>query len=190
MINVGTQDRWLQPKTTLGQLHVVQSLVPACPVQFQVQENEHEQVATVQSVQVESDPSLDFSQLSWSTLSHWQKEEARTLLKKYQCTFSCGDGDLGCTDLLQHTIPLLDEVPVRQRYRRLPPSQYDLVKSHIQELVFQGVASPSCSPYASPIVVVKKRWLNSVMCRLSAAKCKDPQGCLPLAVNRRELRCT
>lgn len=58
---------------------------------------------------------------------------------------------------MEHTIPLLDETPVRQRYRRLPPSQYDQVKMHIQELVDQGVVKQSCSPYASPIVVVQKK---------------------------------
>lgn len=45
---------------------------------------------------------------------------------------------------------------MRQRYRRLPPTQLALVKAHIQELVDRGVSRPSCSPYASPIVVVQK----------------------------------
>lgn len=71
--------------------------------------------------------------------------------------FSKGDEDLGATHLVQHEIPLLDEAPVRQRYHRLPPSQYELVKRHIQELIGQGVVRVSCSPYSSPIVVVQKK---------------------------------
>ena len=157
VINVGNQDRWLQPKTVLGELHVVQSPDSTCPIQFQVQEDEHEQIAVVQSVQADRDPGVDFSQLTWSTLPPKQQEDARNLLEKYRSAFSSSEGDLGCTDLLQHTIPLLDDIPVRQRYRRLPPTQYDLVKSHIQELVAHGIASPSCSPYASPTVVVRKK---------------------------------
>lgn len=142
VINVGNQDRWLQPKTVLGELHVVQSPDLTSPIQFQVQEDEHEQMAVVQSVQADRDPGVDFSQLTWSTLPPKQQEDARTLLEKYHSAFSSSDGDLGCTDLLQHTIPLLDDIPVRQRYRHLPPTQYDLVKSHIQELVAHGIASP------------------------------------------------
>ncbi|KAL2098372.1 hypothetical protein ACEWY4_007579 [Coilia grayii] len=47
--------------------------------------------------------------------------------------------------------------PVRQRYRRLPLSQYEMVKAHIGELLDSGVIRTSCSPYSSPIVVVQKR---------------------------------
>lgn len=36
-------------------------------------------------------------------------------------------GDLGCTDLIAHEIPLVDDVPIRQRYRCIPPSDYDSV---------------------------------------------------------------
>lgn len=63
---------------------------------------------------------------------------------------------MGCTHLVQHEIPVLDNVPVRQRYRRLSPSQYEQVKTHISELLEQGIVRPSCSPYSSPIVVQKK----------------------------------
>lgn len=31
---------------------------------------------------------------------------------KYQTVFSMNDGDLGCTNLSLHDIPLLDDVPV------------------------------------------------------------------------------
>lgn len=166
VINVGSQDRWLWPKTVLGELHIVQSSVVTSSVQFNVQNDESETVALIQAVGVESSSQFDFSQL---TLSSQEHQQAQTLLQKYASVFSHGDGDLGCTDLLQHTIPLVDDVPVRQRYRRLPPSQYDLVKTHIWELIEQGIVEPSCSPYAAPIVVVQKKgWFYSVMCRLSA----------------------
>uniref|UniRef100_A0AAV2K420 Uncharacterized protein n=1 Tax=Knipowitschia caucasica TaxID=637954 RepID=A0AAV2K420_KNICA len=34
------------------------------------------------------------------------------------------DEDLGYTDNVQHEIPVLDEVPINQPYRRIPPNQY------------------------------------------------------------------
>lgn len=37
-------------------------------------------------------------------------------LKQYQSVFSAHDGDLGCTNLLSHDIPLIDDTPARQRY--------------------------------------------------------------------------
>lgn len=70
--------------------------------------------------------------------------------------FSAHDGDLGCTTPISHDIPLVDEAPVRQRYQRIPPSGYEAVKAHINQLLEAQVIWESCSPYASPVVLVKK----------------------------------
>ncbi|XP_041967264.1 uncharacterized protein K02A2.6-like [Alosa sapidissima] len=145
VVNVGTEDQWLQPRITLGTLHIVDPT--PC----------NDQVVSAQSAAASTSASVDFLGLQWPNLSSSQQQEARELLEKYRGVFSEHDGDLGCTVLIQHEIPLVDTAPVRQRYRRLPPSQFAQVKAHVQELVEQGVARPSSSPYASPIVVVQKK---------------------------------
>lgn len=53
---------------------------------------------------------------------------------------------------------------MRQRYRRIPPSEYELVKEHINQLLETQVIRESCSPYASPIVLVKKKDGSLRMC--------------------------
>lgn len=78
--------------------------------------------------------------------------------------FSAQDGDLGCTNLIAHKIPVLDEVPVRQRYRRIPPSEYDAVKAHINQLLDGQVIRESSSPNASPIVLVRKKDGSLCLC--------------------------
>ncbi|XP_041935239.1 uncharacterized protein LOC121697664 [Alosa sapidissima] len=157
VVNIGCQDQWLWPKTVLGKLYVATSPVSASAINFEIQGDSHEQIAFIQSIHTGEHTDTSFSQLTWPTLSDQEQQEARGLLEKYSNTFSQSDGDLGCTNLVQHTIPLLDDAPVRQRYRRLPPSQYDLVKKHVQELLDHNIVRPSCSPYASPIVVVQKK---------------------------------
>lgn len=149
VVNVGTEDQWLQPRTVLGTLHITDS-----PPQSDT-ENDH--MAFVQLIAADNTTPVDFTGLQWPNLSPCEQQEVKTLLEKYRQVFSKHDGDIGCTTLVQHQIPLLDEAPVRQRYRRLPPSQFAVVKAHIQDLVDKGVARPSCSPYASPIVVVQKK---------------------------------
>ena len=59
---------------------------------------------------------------------------------------------------------MTDETPVRQRYRRLPPSQYEEVKEHIKQLLGTGVIRESSSPYSSPLVIVKKKDGSIRMC--------------------------
>lgn len=49
-----------------------------------------------------------------------------------------------------------DDVPVRQRYRRIPPSEYEALKAHINQLLESQVIREGSSPYASPIVLVRK----------------------------------
>lgn len=92
-----------------------------------------------------------------SALASAEQDKVRSLLKQYQTVFTTHDGDQGCTDLIAHEIPLLDDMPVRQRFRRVPPSDYEAVKDHIRQLLESQLIRESCSPYASPIVVVKKK---------------------------------
>lgn len=66
--------------------------------------------------------------------------------------------------MLAHDIPLLDDVPVRQHYRRIPPSEYEVVKEHINQLLQTQVIWESCSPNASPVVLVKKKDGSLRMC--------------------------
>lgn len=58
-----------------------------------------------------------------SALSAEEQKEARLLIWKYASVFSTHDGNLRCINLITHEIPLLDDTPICQRYRRIPPSE-------------------------------------------------------------------
>ena len=92
-----------------------------------------------------------------TALTQDEQCQVRLLLQKYSGIFSAYEGDLGCTNLISHDIPLLDDVPVRQRYRRIPPSEYESAKAHIRQLLDAQVIRESSSPYSSPIVLVTKK---------------------------------
>lgn len=156
VVNVSCQDAWLRPHTTLGELHVVELRPNACSVTIEEEESTGK-VAVVRAIKASRPASTDLSALSWPNLLPDQEQEGKDLLEKYRTVFSQDEGDLGCATLVQHEITLLDDAPVKQRYRRLPPSQYEQVKVHIQELLDRGIVRPSCSPYSSPIVVVQKK---------------------------------
>lgn len=86
-----------------------------------------------------------------------QKEALNTLLTQYSDCFAWSDKELGYTDLIRHKIVLTDDNPIHQRYRRLPPSILTEVRDHIDDLLERDIIRSSTSPYASPIVVVRKR---------------------------------
>ena len=79
------------------------------------------------------------------------------MLKRNAKTFSKNDLDMGRTNLVKHHIKLTDPIPFKEAYRRIPPQMYDEVKAHIQEMLDLGAIRPSNSPWASAIVLVRKK---------------------------------
>ena len=177
VVNVGTADVLLYPRIPLGTLGLAQ--VVSLPA------NVTEVKSTIATISVQSiAPSISdrIRALDLSALSEQEQVGVRSLLLKYQSVFAAHDGDLGCTNLLSHDIPLLDNIPLRQRYRRIPPSEYEAVKAHINQLLESQVIKESCSPYASPIVLVRKKDGSLRLCvdyRLLNAKTRKDAFPLP-----------
>jgi len=97
-------------------------------------------------------------------LSAGEQGQVRSLLEQYAGVFSARIGDLGCTNLICHDIPLVDDTPMRQCYRGIPPSEYELVKEHINQLLSSQDIQESSSPYVSLIVLVRKKDGSLCMC--------------------------
>lgn len=108
-------------------------------------------------------PLSEFSKLELPGLTPIEQQVLQ-LLEKYSKVFATSDSDLGCADLLLHEIPLVDSVPVCQRYRRIPLSQYEAVKAHSKQLLNSQVIHENSSHYASPIVLTMKKDLRLRMC--------------------------
>ena len=92
------------------------------------------------------------------------------LLLKYKEILTKSGDTLGYTTAIEHHIKTVDNIPVQQPYRRIPPHQWNEVKLHLQELCVKGIIRESSSNYSSPIVLVRK-----------------PSGELRLCVDFREL---
>ncbi|KAL2086841.1 hypothetical protein ACEWY4_017900 [Coilia grayii] len=58
---------------------------------------------------------------------------------------------------VEHDIRLSDPRSFRERSRRLAPADIEDVRNHLQDLLAAGVIKESRSPYASPIVVARKK---------------------------------
>ena len=109
-----------------------------------------------------------------------QQQSVRKLLKEYQHLFALNLKELGKTSLVQHHIKLSDKTPFKERYRRIPPHQYEEVQKHLQEMLDIGAICRSTSPWASPIVLVCKKDGNLQFCialrKLNNQTIKDAQS--------------
>ncbi|ROT74553.1 hypothetical protein C7M84_006939 [Penaeus vannamei] len=87
-------------------------------------------------------------------LSRLQHSELRGLTEQYQDIFS---GIPGKTDLITHHIRTSDEIPIRAKPYPVPYNLRDALQVEVQEMLNTGIIRESRSPYASPVVVVKKK---------------------------------
>ena len=92
-----------------------------------------------------------------SGLSREECAKLKAILHHFSDVISVGDGDLGRTNVLRHTINSGDTPPVRQPARKLPFHQRDVVQKMIQGMLQQGIIEPSGGAWASPIVLVRKK---------------------------------
>ena len=115
----------------------------------------------------------------FSGLSEGEKQSFNDLLEEYKDLFAVGDGNLGRTHLLEHTINTGSATPVKQAPRRFPPFKRDEVDRQLSELLTQGRIEPSNSPWSSPIVLAKKHDGSYRLCidyrKLNAVAVEDAQ---------------
>ena len=109
-------------------------------------------------------------------LSPLQQQQLNGLFKEFSDVFSQGEDDLGCTPLLEHTLETHGP-PLRQPHRRQNPAVQREEMVQVQQMLASDVICPSNSPWASPVVMVKKKDGSLHFCvdfrQLNAATVKD-----------------
>ena len=109
-------------------------------------------------------------------LSPLQQQQLNELFKEFQDVFSQGDDDLGNTPLLEHGIETHGP-PLCQPYPRQNPAVRREELTQVQQMLSSNAIRPSNSPWASPVVMVRKKDGSLRFCvdfrQLNAATVKD-----------------
>ncbi|XP_044073506.1 uncharacterized protein LOC122885865 [Siniperca chuatsi] len=93
----------------------------------------------------------------------WKDRLVKKMLERSD-VFSTHEFDVGCSKSTQHAIKTTEDKPFRERSRRLPPADLEALRQHLSDLKETGIITESRSPYASPIVVVRKKNGKIRMC--------------------------
>ncbi|CAM5121346.1 unnamed protein product, partial [Natator depressus] len=111
-------------------------------------------------------PTIDPAKFDFgdSPVSEEWKDRLRKKLCERSKVFSLHEWDVGCAKGVEHNIRLHDSRPFRERSRKIALSEMEDVQHHLQELAANGIITESRSPYASPIVVVRKKNGKIRMC--------------------------
>jgi hypothetical protein len=93
-----------------------------------------------------------------------QSEQIYDFLCEYESCFSKNETDLGLTNVLEHEIRTDNARPIKQAPRRTPLAFADDDRNALVQLQERGTIRPSTSPWASPIVLVRKRTGATRLC--------------------------
>lgn len=94
---------------------------------------------------------------SFKELTTDQRMKAKMLIGNYQDVFQFDKNSNGRTNVVHHKIDTGDARPIRQAARRLPLAKREEADRIIEDMKMEGVIEPSSSPWASPVVLVKKK---------------------------------
>ena len=110
------------------------------------------------------------------SLSPIQQQQLNELFCEFNDVFSQGEDDLGSTPLLEHAIET-HEPPLHQPYRRQNSAVRWEEMAQVQQMLTSNVIGPSNRPWASPVVMVRKKDSSLRFCvdfsQLNAATVKD-----------------
>ena len=117
------------------------------------------------------------TEMSTENLTLAQREQLYAVLSEYADVFAEDSADLGWTESLQHHIETGDTPPIRQPPQHIPITQREEVKQLLKEMETKKIIQPSKSPWASPVVLVKKKDGSTRFCvdyrKLNALTHKD-----------------
>jgi hypothetical protein len=143
----------IQSKAILGELYLV---VPEGIINSHVNTN-----CKVEKNHLEFLDQIKFDSCS---ISSDQLTQLKHFLSQWSHIFSKGDTDVGKTSLVEHEIHLTDYHPFKQRHRYIPPSSYEELREHLLQLLEAGIIRRSHSPWASNVVLVRKKTGALRMC--------------------------
>ena len=90
-------------------------------------------------------------------LSDSERKQLEDYVLSHDDVFALDPSELGTTDVTEHIINTAGHPPIRQPPRRMPFALRGHVDKLVKEMLEQQVIVPSASPWASPVVLVRKK---------------------------------
>src|SRR5690606_3897453 len=148
IINLMSGKQILEDRTKLVDVEIVESSAVICTV------------ATSETPQTDVSSSSETRMPSFninSSLAPNQAREMRQLLLEFKPLFDGKNVKLGQAIGVSHSINTGDATPIRQRSYRYSREERNTIQQHVDEMLRNDVIEPSSSPWASPVVLVKKK---------------------------------
>ena len=156
ILNPNNSSVTLVPGTVVGYLESVNTVVSPPPTSSGV---------TVASLQTGRHDSADSIRklreigidLSDSDLTEEHRAQMASFLLSHRDIFATNMSELGATHLQEMNIDTGNHPPIKQRPYRVSPHIKEEIDRQVEEMLQNGIITPSTSAYSSPVVMVKKK---------------------------------
>ena len=102
--------------------------------------------------------------LQRANLTDIELQKVKDLILNDSDIFCRGNNYVACTNQVKHKIDLIDEQLFNQRFQSISLSMYDEVRTQLRQFLDNGIIRHSRSPFASNVVLGKKKNWSLRMC--------------------------
>ena len=180
--NFQDTDVYLQPRTSVGILKLAE-IEPQTELVFAEDNEVHVQDSCDYNGELQRQlvQQLMGRMDLGSNLTEEEAADLQEVIRKNETVFSKSEDDIGFCDEVKHRIVLEDDQPVRMAHRRIPPHQWSEVRDYLRKALDTGIIRESSSPYASPVVLVRKKTGKlRLCCDYRALNAKSRKDAYPL----------
>ena len=139
-----------QTDVILNNRHIVGSLSTANEIVARIDPSAQDDIA---NVKLESIDDIAMGE----NLSEEQKNKIKKLVTDYKDIFAQNPKNPKRTVMMKHKIVTGDALPVKSKIRRTAAAWEDYIDGQVKEMLKHDIIRPSCSPWNSPLLLVKKK---------------------------------
>lgn len=81
----------------------------------------------------------------------------QSLITEYKDIFAETNAEMGRTNMVEHEIDVQESQPIKSKPYKVSQWEREIIDKQLQEMLETNVIRPSQSPWASPVVLVKKK---------------------------------
>lgn len=144
----------LTRKTAIGSVQAIKKVIET---DSPIENDAKVEATTVCQAETGSPRTLWQPPVDLGHLEKQQQDIVEKMLWEESGAFAKDAHDIGCIPSLHMSLNLKDDVPVQRAYSSVPKPLFSEVKEYIQDLLAKGWIVKSRSPYAAPVVCVRKK---------------------------------